>query len=216
MGINYQEKYLKYKNKYLQLKKQLGGMIMYIPSKTMSNFRNPKVPFEPENALFNINEYPNNYDKEQNPIKPSPNPTVKNIVVYNIDDTSPLLKFFGLDYTFKYNNLHIGYPYEHDEIDKLNIIPELFAVTLGLVKPDFLLSYNLSIFIKEQKIIIVDFPNMVNLLYQNVVQYGYTEDINKELIKFSFIRLFYRVHHDRDLSLIIIAKNRQKIKLDLF
>ena len=36
--MNYQEKYLKYKNKYLQLKKQLDNMIRYHPSKEIYNF----------------------------------------------------------------------------------------------------------------------------------------------------------------------------------
>ena len=189
-----EHKYLKYKEKYLSLKKQMGGMLPYLSSSQFLENTIPDVdnPF----ALFNVNEHPIYYDISKNPTKKIAG--LNKGIFYTEENSNPIFPRFG-EYQFNWNAVKTTYNLEAFPTNTFT--SNVLAMVLGL-------NYDrdaLQTFIRHKRVILFDFANIVwkifNLLDRILGGDKNTKVREKEKIKF-ITNTFKNFFNDNDSSFI--------------
>jgi len=199
--MEYKQKYLKYKNKYLILKKQMGGMMRYHSSNEVFKYKIDNKVNYPTLALFNVNDYPINYDPTK---EPSIIQSDKHIVTFRYPTIDPIYtdKFFGhYKYKFNYQPLSLEIQIENDKTK--NFLSDIVGSLLGLTNDDTEIK---RILIDIKEIIIVDFANCIGVIMKKLRYYSIPPDKIVYIIKNYFKTFLNKINKNSDLMCIIVAK----------
>ena len=198
-----EHKYLKYKEKYLSLKNQMGGMIHH--SSSSITFNNT-IPDNPNPfALFDVNQYPIHYDISKNPqLKAAAG--VNNIVVFNGTNTNTTFPRFN---EYKFNWIPLRTMYDIERIVPTHFTSNVLAMVLGLNHD----KNSLGRFILHKRVIIFDFANIVGQIFMLLDEKLGT---GRESEKIAFIKkTFFNFFNDNENCLyIIVAKPIRRVSID--
>jgi len=200
-----EHKYLKYKEKYLSLKKQMGGMIHNLSSGEY--FQNTIPDEDNAFALFNINQYPIHYDISKNPQRKLAAVGGNNIVSFELaNPNTSFHNFNGYQFSWK--------PLTTTVYNIETIVPNYFTSTvLAMVLG---LNYNkvsLHNFIAHKRVILFDFANIVGQIFMLLDEKLGTgrEDEKIEFIIKTFLNFF---NDNENCLYIIVAKPIRNISID--
>jgi|688.fasta_scaffold48509_4 hypothetical protein len=214
--MEYRQKYLKYKSKYLELKKQMGGMMKYHPSNEVFRFSINPIVTSPSLALFNVNDYPVNYDPSGVPLI---NFGDKHVVTFQGSMIDPLStsKIFG---NFKFNYKPLPIDIEIEKNATPNFLRDIIGSLLGLNNNYTEIERVLT---GKSKIIIVDFANIVGVLLKKIRPSTFTHtrirtlanDDEKNIIRNIFEKFLLKAYYDPTLLYIIVAKPFSGVNINI-
>ena len=207
-----EHKYLKYKEKYLSLKKQIGGMIHYIPSNEVFNntvFETSREKYDTKFALFNVNQHPIHYDTSKIPTQNKISDLNNGIIFSRLNPTTTFPQINNYKFTWDpiFNPI-----YNIEESKPITFTSNLLAMVLGLPYDKRLLQKLLT----DKRVILFDFANIIGKILGDLdfipnIGMANRDDEKKEFIIKIFINLF---KNNENCLYIIIAKPYRNITID--